>query len=323
MMAKLGFKPGDRLGKVVSGADADVDADAAAAVAVAGTKTETDETTRGLAHDDGNATNERKERNETTDWIQSRAEPLRLIIKEDRGGIGLDTERKRKFREEAKTHGLDVNMDRRVKRDDIVDESEYRNRMRAEREERRCEGLVLGAQKVLEKLDTDEMDTIHEVMVSKGQTAPMKSSKDEQEQKKEEEEEKKEKVNVLYRGLIRDRLIRERDKMARIMMENSLLERSGPQRLPTFTTEDEDEDEQAEEKEERDQNIAFEDQSHDLDVDDEDAELAEFDALTNSEKLEKLVSHLREKYWYCFWCKYRYDSAEMEGCPGVTEEDHD
>jgi hypothetical protein len=290
MMAKLGFKPGDRLGKVVS------DADAAAAAGTKPTRESGKELHNIANDDDGNAANERKERkderNETTDWIQSRAEPLRLIIKEDRGGIGLDTERKRKFREETKTNGLEIDIDKRVKNEAVVDESEYRNRM----------------QKVLEKLDTDDMDTIHEVMVSKGERAAATKRNKKEEQKK---------VNVLYRGLIRDRLVRERDKMARIMMENSLLERSGSQRLPTFATEDEEE--------ERDQNIAFEfeDQSHDLDIDEEDAELAEFDALTSSEKLEKLERYLREKYWYCFWCKYRYDSAEMEGCPGVTEEDHD
>lgn len=59
------------------------------------------------------------------------------------------------------------------------------------------------------------------------------------------------------------------------------------------------------------------------DLDEEDAELNAFNELPIAERLQKLVDHLRETYWYCFWCKYKYPDEEMEGCPGLTEEDHD
>jgi len=49
----------------------------------------------------------------------------------------------------------------------------------------------------------------------------------------------------------------------------------------------------------------------------------EFNALEPGERLNKLVMYLRERHWYCFWCKCRYETGEMEGCPGTTEEDHD
>jgi hypothetical protein len=32
---------------------------------------------------------------------------------------------------------------------------------------------------------------------------------------------------------------------------------------------------------------------------------------------------LRENYHYCLYCGYQYPDAELEGCPGVTEEEHD
>jgi len=32
---------------------------------------------------------------------------------------------------------------------------------------------------------------------------------------------------------------------------------------------------------------------------------------------------LREEFNYCFWCKCTYPGEDMEGCPGLTEEDHD
>ncbi|RMJ22473.1 G-patch domain protein, partial [Aspergillus sp. HF37] len=105
MMAKLGFKPGEALGKRNSG--------------------------------DGEE--------EKGKEAEARSEPLNLVLKEDRGGIGLDSERKRKFREVAEEEVKRVKMD----------EGDYRDRVRAEREARRTEGMVYGAQKVAEKLDLE------------------------------------------------------------------------------------------------------------------------------------------------------------------------
>ncbi|EED16031.1 G-patch domain protein, putative [Talaromyces stipitatus ATCC 10500] len=283
MMAKLGFKAGDKLGKKVSPPPPPQ-------VKVAGSA--------GSDKSEENAERESlHEGNEVSAWIQSRAEPLRLIIKEDRGGIGLDSERKRKFRQETD------HVDKRPK----ADEGEYRDRMRAEREERRCEGLVVGAQKVLEKLET-EADEQEEKKVKGKKDKPLKE------------------VNVLYRGLVRERLQREQEKLARLIFEDSLssseTRRHLPKpRLPTFN----DDDDAHELQNTKEEDITFVEQTLDPDEenDEEDAELDDFNGLPNPEKLQKLVMYMREKYWYCFWCKYRYDSEEMEGCPGVTEEDHD
>jgi hypothetical protein len=59
------------------------------------------------------------------------------------------------------------------------------------------------------------------------------------------------------------------------------------------------------------------------DLEEEDPELDAFNELPPAERLQKLVDHLRQTYFYCFWCKYRYPDKEMEGCPGLTEDDHD
>jgi len=42
------------------------------------------------------------------------------------------------------------------------------------------------------------------------------------------------------------------------------------------------------------------------------------------EKLDALLIHLREKYFYCIWCGTAYDSAEdfKTNCPGPTRDDH-
>ena len=55
----------------------------------------------------------------------------------------------------------------------------------------------------------------------------------------------------------------------------------------------------------------------------DDRDLDEFDALPPRERLARTVAWLRDEYRYCFWCKFGYARREMEGCPGLTEEEHD
>ena len=57
--------------------------------------------------------------------------------------------------------------------------------------------------------------------------------------------------------------------------------------------------------------------------DEEDEELEAFNALEPKERLRRLVEYLRDEYHYCFWCKFKYPDEGMEGCPGLTEDDHD
>ena len=59
------------------------------------------------------------------------------------------------------------------------------------------------------------------------------------------------------------------------------------------------------------------------DLEEEDDELEAFDALDPDERLRRVVAYLRARFRYCFWCKSRYPDEDMDGCPGLTEEDHD
>jgi Domain of unknown function (DUF4187)/G-patch domain len=216
-------------------------------------------------------------------------EPLNIIVKEDRGGIGLDSEKKRKFREQVEEEA------KRVK----AEEGDYRERVRKEREERRLEGLVHGAQKVAEKLDTEadgeDEDNPQDNTRQPIPKLPRKVRPTSQ-------------INILWRGLVLHREQRDRERRMRYDLHQSL------SRLPTYNDPDEDKD---------DKRALGTDNPLEEDVEQEDPELDEFNALEPAERLRRVVGYLREKYHYCFWCKYRYLDASMEGCPGVTEEDHD
>jgi Domain of unknown function (DUF4187)/G-patch domain len=214
------------------------------------------------------------------------SEPIRLAMKEDRSGIGLDSERKRKVREEMER------VSKKVKGEEI----DYRERVRMEREEKRLDGQIHGAQKIAEKFDSEadevESEDASPIKATPRKVKPLSS------------------VNVLWRGLARHRLEKERDRRMRYDLQQSL------SRLPTY--EDFDDDDGEKQALGRDGTVIL---VEELEADD--PELEEFNDLSSEDKLNKLVVYLRETYQYCFWCKYQYPDPALEGCPGLREEDHD
>ncbi|GES56962.1 G-patch domain protein [Aspergillus terreus] len=266
MMAKLGFKPGQTLGKRAAPAP-DVD-------------------------DAGGEGGEGE--GEAPVAKRGRAEPLNLVFKEDRGGIGLDSEKKRKFREEAEAAAAKVQRE----------EGDYRDRVREERETRRTEGQFHAAQKVAERLDA-EADAEDAKDGAEGQKGKVKPTAQ---------------INILYRGLVREREEKERAIQTRHLLQTSLPTAFFPNpRLPGYEDDTlEKEDKTALGGDRPDLSTILEQE-----IEQEDPELDEFNALEPGERLARIVQYLREKHRYCFWCKYRYETDEMEGCPGVTEEDHD
>lgn len=296
MMAKLGFKPGESLGKRAPPTPSAANAN-----------------TTGAESDSSSAHHP----------AAARSEPLNLIFKEGRGGIGLDSEKKRKIREEA------AEAIKKIKQE----EGDYRDRVREEREMRRAEAHVRAAQKVAERLDTEaetgEAGT--EIRVDAGQqdesreddTSSPQGSQDESRKTgptKKKQYKPTSRINILYRGLVREREERERSLQARHALQTSLPSSFFPRsKLPGYTDTDLDGDDQ-QALGTREPYTAIVEQE----LEEEDPELDSFNALEPAERLRKLVVYLRERYRYCFWCKHRYETdEELEGCPGLTEEDHD
>lgn len=227
----------------------------------------------------------------------ARLEPVGLEMKEGRSGIGADSEKKRKFREQVERKAGE---EKRVK----VEEGDFRERNRLERELKRIEGQVFGAQKVCERLEEEDEKA------DRGDVSGAEGVSPEQTIKRRKSQPLK-KINVLWRGLVKQRALVERDRRMRYDLHQSLSMR------PTYDDPEED----------REDKIALGKKGQleevDMDLDQDDEELEAFEALEPAEKLARLVQYLRERWCYCFWCKYKYPDKEMEGCPGLTEEDHD
>ena len=244
---------------------------------------------------------------------QARTEPIRPVLKEDRGGIGLEVEKKRKLREEMEAEAKKVR----------TEQGDYRERMRAEREERRLEAQLIAAQRIAENFDSES-----ELKNGDGETgaaAGAAKNANATEYRSDITSSKPLKsINVLWRGLVRSQLHNERERRMRQDFQQSLSSLSTSSAYRTHEDDDDDGDDD-------DDNVDIKALGQierrkileEEDVEEEDAELDEFNALQPQERLEKVVLYLRETYSYCFWCKYQYPDTNMEGCPGTTEEDHD
>ncbi|KAI7094906.1 hypothetical protein KC352_g39285, partial [Hortaea werneckii] len=113
-------------------------------------------------------------------------------------------------------------------------------------------------------------------------------------------------INVLWRPLVKQRREKERERRMRYDFEQSL-----PSKRDYEDTEAEFEDK-----------VALGTEVEELDDQEKDPELDEYEALSFAERLEKVIKELREKYRYCFWCKCSYPDETMDGCPGLTEDEH-
>lgn len=214
----------------------------------------------------------------------ARKEPVQISVKEDKGGIGLESEKKRKFREQAEKILRDTKRSK-------VEEVDYRTAQRQRLKEEKQTKDLENAQRTAERLDDKEGEGKDMSKV------PLKS------------------INILWRSLARRRLERLRDRQEKTKLANSL-----SSRLPQF----EDEDDEDAEYRHILGHETYEAPSLLIeDLEEEDPEWEDFEALPVADRLQKVADHLRETHRYCFWCGYDYPDPTMDGCPGTTEEAHE
>ncbi|PNS20336.1 hypothetical protein CAC42_5786 [Sphaceloma murrayae] len=162
----------------------------------------------------------------------------------------------------------------------------YRSRNVAEGNEKRIEGQWWGAMRVCRTLE----------------------EQDREREGRDGEEVSPEDVDVCWREAIRADVREKRDKEAR---------RERDRRL-----------DRGEDSEDEDDKVAKGESLGSLPLldgseEDDDEELDDFLTLPVAERLLNTILHQREKWWYCFWCKSRFDDKDLDGCPGVAEEDHE
>ncbi|KAH7035039.1 uncharacterized protein B0I36DRAFT_317484 [Microdochium trichocladiopsis] len=234
-------------------------------------------------------------------------------MKEDRGGIGLDSERKRKINEAYAAQ------DKRAR---TLDPDEFRDRVRRERELARAERQCHAAMKVCEKLyedrlrggDSDEGGERKELGAADDhRDEDARNAKRDKRARAALSSRPLKSIPIEWRGLVRAREEAERDRRMRYD-----LEQTSRTRLPTYEDDTEDADDRtALGKTAAAAYVPVED------LEDDDEELEEFTGLEADEKLRRIILYLRKEHNYCFWCKYQYDDDTLDGCPGLTEEEHD
>ncbi|KAL8784470.1 MAG: hypothetical protein Q9213_003941 [Squamulea squamosa] len=212
----------------------------------------------------------------------ARTEPLSVALKEDRAGLGMGVQRKRKIKKDAE-------IGEGAKKRET--EGGFRESKARQRKQQTAEGLCWGAMRVLEGFEGEDTIT-GDGMVDGWKNAIRSTSQSSTG------------INLLWRGLLRDREAKQREKRMRYDLHQSL------SRNVAYVDPDEDmQDRQA-----------WGTKVEEVEVDD--PELEEFNRLDPAERLRRMVEYLREKWRYCFWCKFQYPDAIMDGCPGLTEEEH-
>ncbi|KAL1890416.1 hypothetical protein Sste5346_008243 [Sporothrix stenoceras] len=254
-------------------------------------------------------------------------EPIRIQVKRDRAGIGAEEEKREREREKSEKEGDGDGPETKRLRLDDMDPMEYRDRLRQEREAGRLERQIHAAQVVAERMargDEEEDDSQHK------DDMPLSE------------------VNVLWRGLVKERRTKEHEREQRIKAQRLLDDRlrsivHGDKEKSNYTAFEQDGSDDDDDKNDlvahgkadklsylkggMNKSIPVDGEDDDEDEDAtkevEDAQLDEFNALEPQERLQQVVDWMRQNRRYCFWCKFKYPDDDLEGCPGPTEEDHD
>lgn len=244
-------------------------------------------------------------------------EPLALTIKPDRSGIGHLSSSQQKFRSSLPPSLLPSSSpSSHPSHPQQPQESaeSYRARLTHTRAAARAEAQFYSAQGILEGFDRDrggrdaDSNPPHppkDVSAGLPRTVPLAS------------------IPLLYRSLVAHREEKERKRRQRYEFTESLASASlglGHHglslKLPGYERDPEE-------------GVLFGITSPTAMVEDDgaeedDEELEGFNQVPFTERLGLIVAELRDRWGYCFWCKYRYGSREEmdEACPGVDEDVH-
>ncbi|KAL8800382.1 MAG: hypothetical protein Q9182_005219 [Xanthomendoza sp. 2 TL-2023] len=210
-------------------------------------------------------------------------EPLGVLVKEGKAGLGMERERKRKFKDDL-PGGDDGERSKKRETEEGFRESQARESAR-----KRVEGLCWGAMRVLERFESEDEAGAEEADGKHGGAKEAATKP------------------TIWRALLWDR----DEKMKTRTMRYDLHQMH--QSLSRHPARDGQDDEKQDSK-------AWGTEEEELDI--ENPGMDEFNSLDAAERLERTVEYLRQEWKYCFWCKFQYPDGTMEGCPGFSEDEH-
>ncbi|KAI5847080.1 hypothetical protein DFP73DRAFT_493561 [Morchella snyderi] len=239
----------------------------------------------------------------TTTTTTAILEPLSVTLKSDRTGIGHASAQRAKLATTSTSTSTTATTTAAH-----LSPEDYRARVAEEQETRRREAQLLAAQKLAEQFECERAGGGGGGGAGGVRTVPLRA------------------INVLWRGLVARREAAERERRMRYELSQSL----DTPRLPGCVRDCElDEVDKAAlgitvpALRRLGTAVVVEDEEEEGGEGEEgDSELEREEARGVGERLAALCGYLRREYRYCFWCKCRYEDAEMEGCPGVEEDLH-
>ncbi|KAK9363068.1 hypothetical protein V1504DRAFT_417784 [Lipomyces starkeyi] len=215
-------------------------------------------------------------------------EPLRPVLKYDRGGIGMAAAHHAHIQSEA----------RRAQELAQAEKQSFIDRKREEQLEKRISGQLREAQNICQELDISNDPRLESILYSHSSASGGPNSREYNEL----DVPMLRSVNFLWREVVVERQNADYEKhlRSRILDRPSSVDADEPENLESRVEEFVPEDYM-------------------------DEELETFNSLESAKKLEVVLEYLRQKYYYCFWCGCKYDDAVDldQNCPGLTEEDHE
>ncbi|KAF8940734.1 hypothetical protein BGZ58_005062 [Dissophora ornata] len=286
MLLKMGFKKGGTLGAPKPfGDSSSMSSPAPASVQ----KTERDDLTNGRS-----------------DVLRA---PLAIQIKQGRGGLGLDSSKKRKAEEEFQQHQKEVQK--------VFDEG-YRGQKRSQFELEKRKRQLGAARGICMRMDA----AAAKERAAKEAVSETKSSVD-QEYNRQDGKQGRSNAFWWIDDSVPDEILG--THLMGAGAEAVAQELGADKSTAGQRTFDLDGDEDGDPEDKREKRVKLDPVQV---VEDEEpakwGERPEFTQLEVHEKLDRVVKHLRDEYRYCFWCSAQYYGAEdiAENCPGESEDDH-
>ncbi|GAA5897301.1 hypothetical protein JCM8208_003782 [Rhodotorula glutinis] len=323
MMKSMGYKPGDALGRQADAEPAPSTSTSTAPSTSTGSSTAGP--SRGglgfarasFAPVGGSASVSTEGSSAPAPAPQARTEPIRFEMRAARTGLGVpQASRLKPYLSVPSSSGGTTSSAAKADPSTLPDLAGYLSHLKSSVDERRAHGILRALRRTCEELDRRAGET----------DSYMWRDPDEEER----EADKKRRRKVFDR--IDHELESDEDKgtvfgeteTGREGRGELAYERGTSGVVVELEGDDDDDEQEKERAEEAEEEAARERRTAARVKQDEEDEAAEWFEMDVRSRLALMLTYLRNKYHYCFWCGTQYDDEKdlEENCPGTEEDDH-